>query len=213
MFEHENPSLVASTMPTVWRERIVRNTPLDLRKRRFSTAIRGFDRTEVITFLTDVADDYEQVLQQLDLSHQELLRLEGLLHEHRLREDTLRNTLLTAQKLADEIREAAQHEAKIIVREAESRADLLLEKTQGRMEDLDREITELRLRRRSVESSIEASISALQHALDFIRTQDKFEREDRILLHRPRQSETAAVTARVPDLPAEPAERRVESDS
>jgi cell division initiation protein len=212
MFETENPSPTTPNL-TTRRERIVRNTPLDLRQRRFSSAMRGFDREQVITFLADVADDYEQVLQQLDLNHQELLRLEGILHEHRLREDNLRNTLLTVQKLADEIREAAQHEAKIIVREAEARADLLLEKTQSRLEDVEREIIELRLKRRNVENGIEASISALHHALEFIRAQDKPEREERILLHRPRQTEPASAPRLTDAAPEVSAERRVESDS
>jgi cell division initiation protein len=211
MFEHDSPSSAGASLH-VRSERIVRHTPLDLRQRRFSGSIRGFDRTEVITFLSDVADDYEQVLQQLDLSHQELLRVEGLLREHKLREDTLRNTLMTAQKLADEIRETAQHEARIVVREAEARADLILEKAQTRLEDVERDITELRLKRRNVEGSIEASIAALQHALDFIRGQDKPEREERILLHRPRQADAAAAPPRFADLPSEAPDRRAEPE-
>jgi cell division initiation protein len=211
MFEQDKTPPAPPALPVRF-DRIVRNTPLDLRQRRFSTAMRGFDRHEVVTFLSDVANDYEQVLQQLDLSQQELLRLEGLIHEHRMREDNLRNTLMTAQKLADQIREAAQHEAQVIVREAEARADLVLDKANARVEEVEREINELRLRRRSVEGGIEASIAALQHALEFIRGQDS--RDDRILLHRPRQAGEAGSPAAA--RPAEPAagtaDRRAEPE-
>src|SRR4029453_13162079 len=40
-------------------ERVMRIAPLDLRQQRFRTALRGFDRTEVVAFLTEAADDYE----------------------------------------------------------------------------------------------------------------------------------------------------------
>lgn len=211
MFDQDKPVPPSTPLPVRF-ERIVRNTPLDLRQRRFSAAMRGFDRHEVVTFLSDVANDYEQVLQQLDLSQQELIRLESLVQEHRMREDNLRNTLMTAQKLADQIREAAQQEAKVIVREAEARADMVLAKANARVEEVEREINELRLRRRSAESGVEASITALQHALEFIRTQEG--RDERILLHRPRQGEGAAPAGtRQPDGSMEAPERRAEPDA
>ncbi|HXH06821.1 MAG TPA: DivIVA domain-containing protein [Vicinamibacterales bacterium] len=162
--------------------------PLDLRQQRFKKAFRGFDPTEVVAFLTEAADDYEQALLEIDRLRQDVNRLEALLAEHRERENSLRNTLLTAQRLADEIKEAAQNDARAIIREAETRADLLLQKSQVRLEELERDINELKLRRRTVESSLEASIQALYSALEFIREQDK-ERDEKILLHRPRHAE------------------------
>jgi cell division initiation protein len=170
-------------------ERVMRIAPLDLRQQRFRTVMRGFDKTEVVAFLTEAADDYEHALREIDRLRQDLGRMESLLTEHREREENLRNTLLTAQRLADEVKEAAHKEAKLIVREAHGRADLLIEKAQVRLEELERDINELRLRRRGVEGSLEASIQALYRALEFIRDQDK--PEDNVVLHRPRQAEPA----------------------
>jgi cell division initiation protein len=171
-------------------ERVMRIAPLDLRQQRFRTALRGFDRTEVVAFLTEAADDYEHALREIDRLRQDLHRMEGHLREHRDRETTLRNTLLTAQRLADEVKTAAQNEAKMIVREAQGRGDLLLQKSQARLEEMERDISELRLRRRGVEGTLESSIQSLYHALEFIREQDK--PDDKVLLHRPRTPEGAA---------------------
>jgi cell division initiation protein len=192
MFDPTNPG-AGSTPP----ERLIRITPLDMRQHHFKTGMRGYDRTEVVAFLTEAADDYEQALREIDRLRSDLTRMEALLAEHRERESNLRNTLLTAQKLSDDIKEAAQHEARIILREAEGRADLVLQKAASRLEEIEREINELRLRRRSVEGSLEASIQGLYHALEFIRDQDKGDRDEKILLHRPRQAET-------PDQPQTP---------
>ena len=141
--------------------RVMRIAPLDVRHQRFKQAFRGFDKTEVVAFLTEAADDYEHALREIDRLRQDLSRTEALLADHRHREANLRNTLETAQRLSDQMREAAQTEAKMIVREAQGRSDLLLQKAQARLEDIEREIVELRLRRRGVEGSVEASIQAL----------------------------------------------------
>jgi hypothetical protein len=92
----------------------------------------------------------------------------------------------------------------MIVREAQGRADLLLQKAQVRLEEVERDINEMRLRRRDVEGSLEASIQALYHALEFIRDQDK--PEERVLLHRPRAAETSA-SPRPADVPRTAEER------
>ena len=119
-------------------------------------------------------------------------------------ERNLRNTLMTAQKLADDIREGAQQDAARIVREAEGRADLLLQKTQARLEDVQREIDGLKMKRREVETSIGALVSTLENTLQFVREQDAREREDRVLLHRPRAAADTAAGAQTPAAPAAP---------
>jgi cell division initiation protein len=170
-------------------------TPLDLRQQRFKTVMRGYDRGEVQAFLLEVADDYENALRENDKLRQDVAKLDAVLGEHRGQERNLRNTLLTAQKLADEIRDHAQQEAALIVREAEGRADLLLQKSQGRLEDVQREIDSLRMKRREVETNIEALVGTLNNTLEFIRDQDARVREERILLHRPRPAEAPPAQA------------------
>ncbi len=172
-------------------------TPLDLRQQRFRKAVRGFDPTEVMAFLAEVADDYEQALRETDRLQGELARLEGVVNEQREHERNLRNTLLTAQRLSDEIKEHAEQEAKRIIREAEGRAELVLQKAQARSEDIQRDIDALRMKRREVETSLEAIISAVRSSLEFVREQEQRDHEEKILLHRPRPVETAAAEFRI----------------
>jgi cell division initiation protein len=178
-------------------ERVMRISPMDMRQQRFRSAMRGYDRTEVVAFLTEAADDYEHAMREIDRLRADLMRMEALLAEHRERENNLRDTLLTAQRVTDELKENAQSEAKLIVREAQGRADLLLQKAQVRLEEIDHEVSELKLRRRDAEGSLESTIQALYRALEFVRDQDQTRSGDeRLLLHRPRQADKTA--------PAEP---------
>jgi cell division initiation protein len=167
-------------------------TPLDLRQQHFRTVMRGFDKTEVMAFLIEAADDYEAALQEADRYRQDVARLEGQVAEHREQERSLRNTLLTAQRLADEIAGNAQTHAAMVIKDAEARASLVLDKAQSRMEDVQREIDGLRLKRREAETAVESLIATLKNTVDFVREQEARERDDRadkVVIHRPRHSE------------------------
>jgi len=161
-------------------------SPLDLRQQRFTTVLRGFDKVEVTSFLAAVAEDYEQALRETDRLRQDLMRMEIKLKEARESEKNLTSTLMAAQKLADDIKANAEEEGRRIIREAEGRSSLLLEKTQARLEDIQREMDGLKLKRKDVETTIEATIQTLRNTLEFVREQEAREREEKILLHRPR---------------------------
>jgi cell division initiation protein len=163
-------------------------SPLDLRQQRFRTRLNGFDKVEVAAFLVAVADDYEQALRETDRLRQDLSKMEAVLNEHREGERNLRNTLLTAQRLSDEMKEHAEQEGKRILREAEGRASLLLEKAQMRLDDMQRDIDSLAQKRREVETTLEASIQTLRNTLEYVRERADRDADDKILLHRPRQA-------------------------
>jgi cell division initiation protein len=163
-------------------------TPLDLRQAKLTVAFRGYDKNEVDALLNEVADDYEQAMRDTDRLQQELARTEALVAEHREHERNLRNTLLTAQRLSDEIREHAEQESRRLVEEAESRADLVFQQAQNRVEEIQREIDALKMKRREVETSLQSIIATVRNSLEFVREQEQKEREDNILLHRPRVS-------------------------
>ena len=165
-------------------------TPLDLRQTRFKTVMRGYDRGEVQAFLLEVADDYENALRENDKLRQDVSKLDAVLAEHRGQERNLRNTLLTAQKHADDVKEHAQTEAGLIIRDAEGQRDLILQKAQSRLEDVQREIDGMKMKRREVETTLESTIATLRNTLEFVREQEQREREEKILLHRPRAAET-----------------------
>jgi cell division initiation protein len=180
-------------------------SPLDLRQQRFRKTLRGFDPVEVTAFLAAVADDYEQALRETDRLRQDLMRMEVVLGQHRDNEQNLRATMMTAQKLSDDIKSTADAEAKRIIAgadadakriilEAASRSELLLDQTQARMEDIQREIDGLKLKRKDVETTIEATIQTLRNTLEFVHEQEARDRDDRILLHRPRATEFVDTT-------------------
>jgi cell division initiation protein len=159
-------------------------SPLDLRQQRFRSTFRGFDKVEVTSFLAAVADDYEQALRETDRLRQDVIRMEAMLNEHREAEKNLKMTLMAAQQLAADIKTHGEDEAARIIRDAEGRSSLLLDKTQARCEDIQREIDGLKLKRKDVEVTIESTILTLRNTLDFVREQDSRDREERTMLRK-----------------------------
>ena len=156
-------------------ERNLAVTPLDLRQAKFNAGLRGFDRSEVTTFLLEAADGYDQALRENERLRHDVLRLEASISQYRELENSLKSTLMTAQRVADEMRESAAQEAARIVREAEGRAELLLQKAEARQEDVEREIDAMRMKRREAQSSLESIIGVLHNTIDFIREQEQRE--------------------------------------
>ena len=186
MFKPEDIVSSTDARRLAGHERAMSVTPLDLRQARFSTALRGFDRTEVQALLLEAADSYEQALRENERLRQDLARLEASLNQFRELEGNLKNTLTSAQKVADDMRENAVQEAARLVREADGRVEMVMLKARARAEDVEREIEGLTLKRRDAETAIEATISALRHTLEVVRERDRREREERIVPYRPR---------------------------
>ena len=166
-------------------------TPLDLRQAKFPTVMRGFDKAAVTTMLEDASTNFEEALRENERLRQEVARLEGALHQFRDLEGSIKTTLISAQKLADEVRANAQQEAARIVREAEGQGGTIIAQAQVRVDEAQREIDALKMKRRDAETQIEATISALQHTLEFVREQDQRDRMEKVLVHRPRLEATA----------------------
>ena len=184
-------------------------TPLDLRQQRFKTVMRGYDRGEVQAFLLEAADDYENALRENDKLRQDVTKLDAVLAEHRGQERNLRNTLLTAQKHADDIKEHAQTEAGLIMREAEGQRDLLLQKAQARLEDVQREIDGLRHEAPRGRERHRGAGQDAQHARSSSSAnRTPAHRDERVLLHRPRPQELPADAGAAGDAAAGDAEGR-----
>lgn len=100
----------------------MRLTPLDIHHKEFSHALRGYNEAEVDEFLDEVADELERLFKEnIDLSE----RIEALEEKVRTYQDmerTLHNTLVSAQKSADEITQKAEREADAVLKEAEVKA-------------------------------------------------------------------------------------------
>lgn len=152
-------------------------TPMELQRQTFSKRLRGYDPEEVRTYLNLVAEELQQFQREQAALQQEAQFLRSIVDEHRQREEILKNTLLTAQRLSDEIKETARKQSEMAVKEAELQADKLIELAQGRAKSIERETIDLRSMRQMLSSDIRALLQRIQHILD---AQEEAEVEDNL---------------------------------
>lgn len=141
-------------------------SPMDIQRQAFSRRLRGYDRDEVRAYLNLVAEELQQLQREHAVLEQEAQFLRGVVEEHRQRETILKNTLLTAQRVSEEIREAARKQSETEVKAAELQADKLLELAQSRAKAIERDTLDLRAMRQGLRSDVRALIGRLQQVLD-----------------------------------------------
>ena len=141
-------------------------SPLEIQKTRFGQKMRGYDPQEVEGFLSLVAEEMTRALAEV-----ERLERENRFHRKRLedaeqREHQLQQTLLRAQKVSDEITDAAKREAKLMVQEAEMAGDKIVQQALERAATLEKRIEELRLGRRDLQLRLKNAIELFAHLLE-----------------------------------------------
>jgi cell division initiation protein len=161
--------------------------------------VRGLDPEETSAFLATVADEYEAVLVDNKQLRERILELDEKLTEYRSMEKTLRDTLMTAERVLDEAKENAHKESNLIVKEAELRSQQLVESFHRQASDLRQDIIGLHKDKEAYLARFKALAEA---QIQFIENhQSDFADLDRRLLTaadslgQMRQSEPAADTA------------------
>ena len=141
-------------------------SPMEIQRQTFSKRLRGYDPDEVRTYLNLVAEELQQFQREQAALQQETTFLRSIVDEHRQREEILKNTLLTAQRVSEEIRENARKQGETTVKEAELQADRLVELAQDRAKTIERETLDLRSMRQVLRGDIRALLERIHHILD-----------------------------------------------
>ena len=137
-------------------------TPLEIQKATFSRKFKGYNADEVRGYLYLVAEEIERVLKQNDELMRENAHLREDLDEHTQRERILKDTLLSAQRVSEEVKANAHKEAELIVKDAELLSERLIAQAMSRVSDLERSIQDLKLERKAVRSRLQSTLDIVQ---------------------------------------------------
>lgn len=144
----------------------MRITPMDIRQQQFTVrTFGGFNRQEVEAFLDDVAEDYQQLVKENALLKEQLATLEERSRGIEDREKMLQDTLVTTQRLAEEMKESARREANLLVREAELQGDKFLEEARAEEAKIKAEILALKRTRRQLAEGLRVTLDMYQRLL------------------------------------------------
>lgn len=98
-------------------------TPIDIQHKSFKKALQGYDRTEVDQFLDEVIETLEDDAQKHAALEAEIADLKERISHFKAMEESLQNTLVLAQRTADEVKASAHKEADLIKEQARIAAE------------------------------------------------------------------------------------------
>lgn len=122
-------------------------TPLDIQKKEFRRAFRGYSEEEVDTFLDRITTDYEGLYRENQELKEKIMQSEQNMARYREMEDVLKNTVIMAQKNSEELRQNTEKEARLLMDRARVEADQLLREAEQEalavLQDAERRSTEM----------------------------------------------------------------------
>jgi len=125
----------------------MRITPLDIKKQEFQTKLRGFEKTEVISFLEMVSLEMEELVRENLELKEKLQRASDKLASYTKIESALQNTLIATQESAEQMKVTAEGKAELIVREANAQSAKIIDDAYNKLSEFRREHISLKNQR------------------------------------------------------------------
>jgi len=120
-------------------------SPMDIQQQQFKGKMfRGLDPEDVDVFLQSVAGELEELIRENGELKERLARNAQAISEMESREVQLRETMLAAQRITEEMKANAQKEAHLIVSEAELKGERILADAEKKLVQLNSQIQELK---------------------------------------------------------------------
>lgn len=142
---------------------------IDLLNKQFSRRMFGYSRMEVDQFMLELAEVLGNAADNHKGLKKKIKQLEQSVKEYRQRDETLRDTLMSTQKMVDDLKVTASREAQLIIDEARANADATVQKGHNRLAQIHEEIESLKRQRTQFEVQLKG---LLKSHLDMIEMSD-----------------------------------------
>ncbi len=126
--------------------------------RQFNTTLNGYDKQEVNSFVEEVTNEYESVLNKLKAKELEIKALKERLEYYKTLETTLNTAVLVAEDSSNQIKKIAKEEAKLIIDQAKKNASHIINDALIKAEKTELEADQLRRSLKIYKSRIKATI-------------------------------------------------------
>lgn len=144
-------------------------TAVDVRRYDFGRALRGYEPERVEQFREQVAEEIERLARLAQDFEQKAKGFHEQLRAFRERDKALNEALVSAQQLRAEMRETAERESAVLLREAQSEAERLIDAARNEVHLLEARLAELDRTRRTYLTQMRM---AAERHLDEIESQE-----------------------------------------
>ena len=132
-------------------------TPLDIQQQQFKTKLfGGLDPEDVDAFLQTVSQEMEDLIRENSEIKEQIRRNTDAVAEMSTRETQLRDTMLAAQRITEDMKANSQKEATLVISEAELKADKILADANIKLAQLNSQIQDLRREKLQFETALKS---------------------------------------------------------
>ncbi len=132
-------------------------TPIDIQKKEFEVKFRGYDSSDVDNFLDMLGKDYEKLYKDNIEMKDKIAVLTDAVNNYKAMETTLRDSIILAQKAAEEIKKSAAEQAESTIKDSMVKAEEIrvqnqneIAQMQAKMESLRTEVASYKTQIRSL---------------------------------------------------------------
>lgn len=144
----------------------MRVTPLQIKRQEFSKKLRGFDPEEVQDFLEKISQTFEEVIAENDSLKRQVDENSSQLAEYRRIEKNLQETLLKAQENSSKAIESTKKQSGLMMKEAEIKAQQIIDKAKEQANDVRNSIIQLREERDLIIARLKAIVTSQANLLE-----------------------------------------------
>ena len=132
-------------------------TPLDIQQQQFKSKIfGGLDPEDVDAFLQTVSQEMEDLSRENSELKEQIRRNADAMAELSSRETQLRDTMLAAQRITEDMKANSQKEATLVISEAELKAEKILADANIKLAQLNSQIQDLRREKLQFETALKS---------------------------------------------------------
>lgn len=134
-------------------------TPLDVRRYDFGRSLRGYNPEKVEHFRQEVAEEMDRLGRVNSDLDTKARSFHEQLRAFRERDKALNEALVSAQQLRSEVRDQAEREAQLILKEAQAEGARLVEAARAEVRRIEAELDSLDRSRRTYLSQMRALLA------------------------------------------------------
>jgi cell division initiation protein len=138
----------------------MRVTPLDIIKKEFAPSRKGVDTDEVKDFLENIRETLDDLLKENQRLREVIKRRDEEVSSLKGEESSIKDTLVLARRLTEDLERKARRESDLIVGEARLEAQRILMSTADERRNLQGELAQLRAVKARISSEIQAVLDA-----------------------------------------------------
>lgn len=139
---------------------------LNVQLKEFKKSLRGYDVSEVKNYLEQVSQSIENIVFENKVLKDKLREKELVILDFKEREATLKETMVTAQKVTESIKKDATRESLHIITQAKVKADGIIREARQNVKNTIDEINRLKKMKSEITSKLKATLESHLSMLD-----------------------------------------------